>query len=175
MEARHCAKSAPLVSHFRGDRVSKSATRISSSIGERLRAYREAIGLSQDRLADLVGGTKRGIQDNESGKTAPNSKLLTGLVRNGLNANWLLTGTGAMLLEQHDTSNQGERGAIDGQRLELTLRVLVKASAAHRDFVASDKLGKLAMLVYRFSADKSESEVITYVEQLVELMTPPSS
>ncbi len=67
-------------------------------IGGRLRLFRESLGASQEKFASMIGGTKRAIQNNESGKTAPNSKLLHGLVALGLNINWLLSGEGPMLL-----------------------------------------------------------------------------
>ncbi len=57
------------------------------------------MNVSQERFAQLIGGTKRGIQENESGKTSPNSKLLAGLAQIGLNINWLLTGQGEMVAE----------------------------------------------------------------------------
>lgn len=69
-------------------------------IGARIKQARAALGLSQQALADAIGGSKRGIQDNESGANAPASTLLRGIVALGVNANWLLTGDGPMLLSE---------------------------------------------------------------------------
>lgn len=78
-----------------------SAEKVSSeSIGSRIKKIREALGLSQQDLADAVGGSKRGIQDNESGVNAPGSTVLRGIVSLGVNANWLLTGEGPRLLSE---------------------------------------------------------------------------
>ncbi len=64
-----------------------------------MRAAREALGLTQDGLAQAVEGSKPGIRDNEGGKNVPGGKVICGLVSLGINANWLLTGAGPMLLK----------------------------------------------------------------------------
>ncbi|MEW6514299.1 MAG: helix-turn-helix transcriptional regulator [Pseudomonadota bacterium] len=63
-----------------------------------MRVAREHLGLSQQELADELGGSKRGIQDNEARNRVPGGEVIYGLVRLGINANWLLTGEGPMLL-----------------------------------------------------------------------------
>lgn len=65
-------------------------------IGGRIKAARESLGLSQDGLALAVGGSKRGIQDNEARNRVPGGEVICGMVRLGINANWLLTGEGPM-------------------------------------------------------------------------------
>lgn len=67
-------------------------------VGERLKHFRESLKMSQVQLADALEGGMRGIQDNELGRSLPNSKVLIGLHGLGLNVNWLLSGKGPMLL-----------------------------------------------------------------------------
>jgi len=55
--------------------------------------------MTQEALAALYGGTKRGLQDNEAGKNVPNSRLVAALVERGINANWLLADRGPPLLD----------------------------------------------------------------------------
>ncbi|WP_082716460.1 helix-turn-helix domain-containing protein [Burkholderia sp. BDU5] len=148
--------------------MTESATRISVEIGERLRAYREHSRLSQDRLAELVGGTKRGIQDNEAGRTAPNSKLLTGLAQNGLSINWLLTGKGPMLVADLDTSTT----SVNGEILGMALAAVEKIAAERRLKLPPETRGKLGALVYQyFLIEKAETEATAYVAQLMELVS----
>lgn len=64
-----------------------------------MRAARDAVGLTQEGLAQAVGGSKPGIRDNEGGKNVPGGKVICGLINLGINANWLLTGEGPMLLK----------------------------------------------------------------------------
>ena len=69
-----------------------------SGIGLRMKAARDVLGLTQDGLAKAVGGSKRGIQENEARNRVPGGEVVFGMVRLGINANWLLTGEGPMLL-----------------------------------------------------------------------------
>ena len=64
-----------------------------------MKAARELIGLTQDGLAKAVGGSKRGIQENEARNRVPGGEVVAGMVRLGVNANWLLAGEGDMLLQ----------------------------------------------------------------------------
>lgn len=69
-----------------------------AEIGVRMKAARESLGLTQDSFARAVGGSKRGIQENEARNRVPGGEIISGMVRLGINANWLLTGEGPMLL-----------------------------------------------------------------------------
>jgi transcriptional regulator with XRE-family HTH domain len=69
-------------------------------IGARIKAARKALGITQDALAALAGArSKSGLQDNEAGKNMPGGQMIGTLVFAGINANWLLTGEGPMLLD----------------------------------------------------------------------------
>lgn len=76
----------------------KDTTETPTFIGGRMRVAREALGLSQQEMAKAVGGSKRGIQDNEARNRVPGGEVIYGLVCLGINANWLLTGKGEMLM-----------------------------------------------------------------------------
>jgi len=69
-----------------------------AEIGLRMRAARDVLGLTQEGLAKAVGASKRGIQDNEAQKSVPGGDVVASMVSLGINANWLLTGEGPMLL-----------------------------------------------------------------------------
>lgn len=82
----------------------ESASQETAKIGARIRLAREKIGLSQSELAERVGGSRRGIQNNEAGISAPNSALLVGLRRLGVNINWLLNESGPMFDSRSDVA-----------------------------------------------------------------------
>lgn len=65
-----------------------------------MKAAREALRLTQEGLAKAVGGSKRGIQENEARNRVPGGDVVAGMVRLGINANWLLTGSGEMLVSE---------------------------------------------------------------------------
>lgn len=77
----------------------KASTYDLPEIGARIKVARKAVGLTQEALALLAGAkSKSGLQDNEAGKNMPGGQMIRALVRAGINANWLLTGDGPMLL-----------------------------------------------------------------------------
>ena len=61
-------------------------------IGDRLRAEREALGLSQPKFAALAGTTKQTLFSWESGKTAPDGFQLSALAAAGADVLYILTG-----------------------------------------------------------------------------------
>lgn len=69
------------------------------SIGARIKQARNALNLTQDMIAARADATsKRGLQDNEAGNSVPGGAILSALIESGINANWVLTGEGEMLL-----------------------------------------------------------------------------
>lgn len=117
--------------------------------GERLRRAREILGYNQTRLAEAIGASKRGLQDNEAGKSVPGGQVLAGLAALGINVNWLLTGEGPERLEDTkpvEAPSQVPRldGAMMGRAL-AAVRRLLKANGFH----ASDEgEGELAAILY---------------------------
>lgn len=59
------------------------------------------MGLSMRALAEAASVPLPSHKDYEGCKTIPGGEAIAGYVRAGINANWLLTGEGAMLLEPH--------------------------------------------------------------------------
>lgn len=84
--------------------MSESAEWNTVLVGQRLRLFRESLSMSQEQLSTEIDGSKTGLQANEWGKTAPNSKMLFRLAILGLNVNWLLLGEGEMLMKNVSTS-----------------------------------------------------------------------
>ncbi|MFH1813431.1 MAG: helix-turn-helix transcriptional regulator [Pseudomonadota bacterium] len=79
-----------------------------AAVGARLREFREHLKLSQVAFAKEIGGSKRGLQGNESGISMPGGEVLSALIHKGLNLTWLLHGTGEMLV--------GSPATVDLQR-----------------------------------------------------------
>lgn len=108
-----------------------------------MRAAREALGLSQDGLAKAVGGSKRGIQNNEAHISVPGGEVICGLVGLGINANWLLTGEGPMLLK--DVEKPAEPVvSIDDGLLALCIQGIFMSDPK----CPPDKAGRLAVQYY---------------------------
>lgn len=94
-----------------------------AALGARMRAAREALNLSQARLAEENGYSVRTYQKNEGGLNEPGICLAAAFMRAGINANWLLTGEGPMLLAELDEA--------------ATWRARAEALQAERDVLAA--------------------------------------
>ena len=119
----------------------KVGTCQAAEIGERMKAAREALGLTQAALAQAGGGSKPGVQDNEAGKSMPGGKVICGLVRLGINANWLLTGEVPMLLADL-TPKPAKPPRINAEALSIFLEaartVHPKATTARQAALAAE-------------------------------------
>jgi transcriptional regulator with XRE-family HTH domain len=67
------------------------------SLAHRLKAWRHALGLTQEQFAQRCGLPKRTVIGYENGEREPGSAALAAIARTGVNLNWLLTGEGEML------------------------------------------------------------------------------
>lgn len=74
-------------------------------IGERLKAVRARLEYTQKGIAQAAGSKLRSWQDYEKGLKVPGSQVIAGLVGLGINANWVLTGEGPMMLEDDPLTN----------------------------------------------------------------------
>lgn len=120
-------------------------------IGARFKVARKAVGLTQDALAALAGATsKRGLQDNEAGDTMPGGQMIGALVHAGINANWLLTGEGPMLLA--DLAPKPASPLVNVPALSAIIRGLIEAGAP------AEKVGPTA---WRYYTDAIEQGLIT--------------
>ena len=76
----------------------KSSTTKNGAVGDRLKQARAACGLTQKGFCEVIGMPMPSLRDYELGKRIPGGDAITSMIRAGINANWLLTGEGPMLL-----------------------------------------------------------------------------
>jgi transcriptional regulator with XRE-family HTH domain len=69
-----------------------------AEIGSRMKVARESAGLSRPSFTTKFGGSVRTLENNEGGRNEPGALMVSTFVSLGINANWLLTGKGPMLL-----------------------------------------------------------------------------
>src|SRR5690606_41389100 len=74
-------------------------------LGSRLKRAREALGYTQKGIAEAVGSKLRSWQDYEAGKKVPGSQVIAGLVRLGVDANWLRS-------EEHTSELQSRENLV---------------------------------------------------------------
>lgn len=72
------------------------------NLAKRLKDVRKSLGKSQEEMATLLGISYPSWQGYELGKNIPGSAVITELIKLGYNANWILTGAGAMKEDDHE-------------------------------------------------------------------------
>lgn len=112
------------------------------TISERLKTARASLGLSQKDFAAQSGVSARGYQGYEDGRSVPGGEAIAGFVRLGINANWLLTGEGPMLL-----ADLAPRPAPPAEIDEGALSAIIYGLATAG--VPPDKLGRAALRAYQ--------------------------
>lgn len=79
------------------------------SVGLRIKEARSALGLTQKELCDKTGMPLQSLRGYELSHRTPGGDAIEYLVRIGINANWLLTGEGEMLLADYHARLEAER------------------------------------------------------------------
>lgn len=101
----------------------KEAKEMMNGIATRLKQAREALGLTQGKLADSIGGVPvTTISKYEVGLIKPSSEMLAKLADMGLNINWLLSGVGPMFArDKQEFSNEEETNEMMKEMKEMNV------------------------------------------------------
>lgn len=85
------------------------------SIGERIKTWRHALGLTQDEFARRAGMSKATLVGYEVGQRKPGADALAAIAKTGVNMTWLLTGEGEMLpgKQEKTAGNQADSASLD--------------------------------------------------------------
>lgn len=115
-------------------------------IGSRMRVAREHLGLTQSKLATQFGYSDRTYQKNETGMNEAGICLTVAFAQLGINANWLLTGEGPMLLADLDRVREVEKEVlrqvsppINDSALAAILVGILQARGSNADPVSAVK------------------------------------
>lgn len=85
------------------------------SIGTRLKEWRASQNLGQKDASSKCGVSFSTYQNYELDISPPGAKSLQGFIAAGINANWLLTGKGSMLLSEEESYPKAKPFADNGQ------------------------------------------------------------
>ena len=86
-----------------------------SEIAARIKAWRHALGLTQDEFSKRTGLPKRTIVGYENNEREPGAAALAAIAKTGVNMTWLLAGEGEMLPAKSEktTENQQDSASLD--------------------------------------------------------------
>lgn len=138
------------------------------SVSERLKVARGALGLKQDEIAAQSGVSGRAYQGYEGGRSIPGGEAIEGFVRAGINANWLLTGEGPMLLAEL-LGAPGPAPALDAQTLAYVIEEVERVLKARRLTLDPPKKAALIQILYDYCVDTGKQEAGT-VERFLKLV-----
>lgn len=74
------------------------------AIGARIKLARSALGITQEEMCERAGMKLPSLRDYELGNSIPGGAAVAALATIGINANWILTGVGEVLISPDDGS-----------------------------------------------------------------------
>jgi DNA-binding transcriptional regulator YiaG len=118
--------------------------------GERLKLIREDLAFPQKMFAEMLGLSKRGLQDNEALKTVPGGTTLAALIGLGVNANYVLTGEGPRYLKDlgAGTGIAAEHAPISTEVLGIAVGLLDDLLEAFGDGCSTEDYARHLAEIY---------------------------
>lgn len=139
------------------------------SVGLRIKEARSALGLTQKELCDKTGMPLQSLRGYELSHRTPGGDAIEYLVRIGINANWLLTGEGEMLLSdvQPRPASSISPPGFDRSRFLLAIEAVEEGLEAADRTMSPDKKAELFLAVYDLMEEPANTKA--RVLQLVRL------
>lgn len=116
-------------------------------MNDRIKELRKAMNLSQEKFGELLGITKSGVSDIESGRRKVTDQHVIMLVNNGVNEEWLRTGKGNMLVPKSKDEEIAEMLADIQKSGEDSFRHRLVSALARLDDDGWDKLEELIDMI----------------------------
>lgn len=123
-----------------------------TTIGERLKAFREELGLNQIEFSSRTKINRTYMSDVESGRREPSKNFMDSLNKTfGISYNWLLTGEGPMFLSSPDRVASESPEAKEASLAVNALR--------------NDILAQKIVLMLREVDEEGRREILAYAEK----------
>lgn len=116
-------------------------------MNERLKKLRKAMNLSQEKFGELIGITKSGVSDIESGRRDVTEKHIIMLKNNGVNEEWIRTGNGEMFIQKTKDEELSEMLADVQRAGEDSFKHRLVSALARLDDAGWDSLEKLIDMI----------------------------
>ncbi len=116
-------------------------------MNDRIKELRKAMNLSQEKFGELLGITKSGVSDIESGRRKVTDQHVIMLANNGVSEEWLRTGKGSMFIPKSKDEEIAEMLADIQKSGEDSFRHRLISALARLDDDGWDKLEKLIDMI----------------------------
>nr|DAN02970.1 MAG TPA: Helix-turn-helix XRE-family like protein [Caudoviricetes sp.] len=116
-------------------------------MNDRIKELRKAMNLSQEKFGELLGITKSGVSDIESGRRKVTDQHVIMLANNGVSEEWLRTGKGNMFVPKSKDEEIAEMLADIQKSGEDSFRHRLISALARLDDDGWDKLEELIDMI----------------------------
>lgn len=116
-------------------------------MNDRIKELRKAMNLSQEKFGELLGITKSGVSDIESGRRKVTDQHVIMLANNGVSEEWLRTGKGSMFIPKSKDEEIAEMLADIQKSGEDSFVHRLISALARLDDDGWDKLEKLIDMI----------------------------
>lgn len=140
---------------------------MTTTIGDRIALVRGS--MSQSAFAKKLGVVhKNTIGNYERGDRTPDAQFLAALVKMGINANWLLTGEGEMLIDGQQTTNPDEFAYVTRWNVEVSAghgasdplqEVKLEDVAFRKDWLNKQGLNPKELAIFTARGDSMEPTI----------------
>lgn len=110
------------------------------AVADRIKQVRNSLALTQKETAIKAGMPLPSYKDYETGKKIPGGSAIQGLMRLGINANWLLTGEGPMRL-----ADITQEGISTAERYYVPIPKFFGVDKDGQEFEVSSEIASLAL------------------------------
>ena len=134
--------------------------------GDRVRLARESLGVPQKAFADLMGISRRGLQDMEAQKNVPSGLSLAAMQGLGVSADWVLSGEGEQRLKplQDKGSPASQDSRLDSVKIAVQLLREV-LDDAELDLTPEKHAEAAVILVQLLEMGLPEAEVLPFARR----------
>jgi transcriptional regulator with XRE-family HTH domain len=118
------------------------------SLGARIKAFRNYLGLKQDEFAEKINTRMQAsVSSWENDKQNPDTATTTEMGKLGVNLNWLLLGEGNMLKDDFAPINSD----FDADLMGKVIIILEEALNERNLKIAPDKKARAILEMYKFA------------------------
>ena len=143
------------------------------TIGERLKALRKELDITQQKFAEKIGTTQNNIANYEIGRRNPSAAAINNICKTfNVNEDWLRSGEGEMFAETNDSvlAELAAEYSLEGEKLEL-IRNFLMLTLEQQDIIVQAAI-VIAEANKKAAAEAAKKEAAAAAEEKTE---PPAA
>lgn len=119
---------------------------LKTAVGTRIKQARGVLGLTQKGFCEATGMPLPSLKNYEASQRIPGGDAIAALMHVGINANWLLTGEGPMLMA--DLAGAETPGAFDRERMAAAIEALEEVLTEAKRTMAPARKAQVLLAAY---------------------------